>query len=46
MDTVINKSEVDQLIERANKAQSIAEKYTQEDVRKIAASVGWELTTR
>ena len=41
MDTVINKSEVDQLIERANKAQSIAEKYTQEDVRKIAASVGW-----
>lgn len=35
------KEYIDELIERARKAQAIAENYTQEEVRHIAACIGW-----
>jgi len=34
-------SQIDQLIKRARKAQDEIKDYSQEDVRKIAASIGW-----
>ena len=35
------KAYISDLMERARKAQAIAEEYTQEEVRKIARSIGW-----
>ena len=32
---------VDSLVERAKKAQEVAAKYTQEEVRRIAKAIGW-----
>src|SRR5699024_4493850 len=34
-------SQIDQLIKRERKAQDEIKDYSQEDVRKIAASIGW-----
>lgn len=38
---MVEKSNVDILLEKAREAQNIAESYSQEEVRKIAASIGW-----
>src|SRR5699024_6743944 len=36
-----NVNGIQDLVTRAKKAQSVVEKYTQEDVKNIAASIGW-----
>lgn len=37
---------VDSLVERAKKAQEVAAKYTQEEVRRIAKAIGWLALTK